>query len=300
MKKQLLLTACAFVSAMAVNAQATVTPVTISDGYNMDVIAESTTADTDGYLVSVTKISGSNDLQGIDGGGFVYYTSDANASGAMCGADGKFSTDLKDITYQVPVSANNALVLKGNKVSGADVSGTLTFSTAQKAGSIYVCGTSTDGNTPLSVTVNYSDATNVVDTITFYNWDSSQYAASAVLKGLGRMASKKCWAGVAGTTQGGNNFMIFQSSIDTDKTKDIKSVTIAKTNPDGGSCCAIFAVSVSNLTKEETLGIGGVKATQEHVATSYYNVSGAQVQGLQKGVNIIKYSDGTTRKVVVR
>lgn len=300
MKKQLLLTACILMSTMAVNAQATVTPVTISSGYNMDVIAENTTTDADGYLVSVTKIPGSNDLQGIDGGGFVYYTADANASGAMCSADGKFSTDAKDISYQVNVASNNALVLKGNKVPGADVSGTLTFATVQKAGSIYVCGTSTDGDTPLKVTVNYADGSTVDDNITFYNWDSSQYSSSAVLKGLGRMASKHCWAGDAGSTQGGNNFMIFQSSIDTDKTKDIKSVTIAKANPDATTCCAIFAVSVSNLTKEETLGIGGVKATQEKIAASYYNVGGSQISELQKGVNIVKYSDGTTRKVVVR
>ncbi len=32
----------------------------------------------------------------------------------------------------------------------------------------------------------------------------------------------------------------------------------------------------------------------------YYTVDGRQIQKLQKGLNIIKSSDGTTRKVVVK
>ena len=38
------------------------------------------------------------------------------------------------------------------------------------------------------------------------------------------------------------------------------------------------------------------KATTE----KYYTVDGRQIQKLQKGLNIIKSSDGTTRKVVVK
>ncbi|MBQ9363225.1 MAG: hypothetical protein IJT97_07385 [Bacteroidaceae bacterium] len=46
-------------------------------------------------------------------------------------------------------------------------------------------------------------------------------------------------------------------------------------------------------------GISGVQA-DEVVAESYYSVSGVKLSAPRKGVNIVKYSDGTTRKEIIR
>lgn len=34
--------------------------------------------------------------------------------------------------------------------------------------------------------------------------------------------------------------------------------------------------------------------------TGYYDLSGRRFSGLQRGLNIIRYSDGTSRKVMVK
>ena len=35
-------------------------------------------------------------------------------------------------------------------------------------------------------------------------------------------------------------------------------------------------------------------------AVEYYSISGVRQEGLQKGINIVRYADGTTRKVMVK
>ena len=46
----------------------------------------------------------------------------------------------------------------------------------------------------------------------------------------------------------------------------------------------------------------GVSATEtvEPLETTRYAIDGTIVKGKKKGVNIIKYNDGTTKKVIVR
>lgn len=301
MTKHLLLPVCALLSAMSVNAQstATVTPVTISSGFNQDVIAENTTV-ADGYLKSVSNMPPAmRELQGIDASSFVYYTKDCQEAGAMCGADGNFET-TNGIKYHVNPNAANALVLKPTGKGGV-MSGTLMFAQTHKAKSIYACGTSSDGDTDLKVVVNYADGTNKESTITFYNWDSttSLAAAATVVSGLGRMPSRNPGWGsyTVGVVKDALNFRIFQASIDTDNTKEIKSLTISKTS-DTNSGCAIFAVTVSNESVGETTGLGNL--TTQKNPKGYYTLDGARVSEPVKGVNIIKYTDGTARKIIVR
>ena len=51
-----------------------------------------------------------------------------------------------------------------------------------------------------------------------------------------------------------------------------------------------------------TLPTDGIESANFSKTTTekYYTVDGRQIQKLQKGLNIIKSSDGTTRKVVVK
>ena len=44
----------------------------------------------------------------------------------------------------------------------------------------------------------------------------------------------------------------------------------------------------------------GVKGSEQAVAKQYYSLDGAQLSAPQKGLNIVKMSDGTSRKVVVK
>lgn len=278
------------------------THMTIKSGLNQDVICE----DSSHVAATMSQFS-EPDLQGIDGSGFGFYTSDVQVEGAMCNASGEFKSSRTGATFKVDPTGLNALVLKGTKKTTVDgkqivipnsvTEGTLVFETPVSAKSVYVVGTSADGNTSIEVTVNYSDGTNVKDNITMYNWDNKDATSreAAVVTGLGRIASKKNWEGAAGHISKSYNFNLFESSVNTDNTKTINSVTIRQTN--SGSSAAIFAVSTSD--EKVSSGVSGMTVAGKKVS-KYYSLTGQELPALQNGVVIMKYNDGTTRKVVVR
>ncbi len=52
--------------------------------------------------------------------------------------------------------------------------------------------------------------------------------------------------------------------------------------------------------EDEANGIGSIEKTAGHEANSYYLLDGRRVAAPQKGLQIIRYSDGTSRKVLVK
>lgn len=284
---------------LASNAQTqTFKHMTIKSGFNQDVICE----DKANLQTTVSQFP-NPDLQGIDGSGFVFFTTDVQENGAMCGPDGIFKSSRTGATFKVDPKDLNALVLKGTKtvnidgntvpIPGGVVSGTLEFATPTKAKSIYVVGTSADGDSQIKVTINYTDGTTLEDNITMYNWDSKDAAAvqAAVVRNLGRMASKKNWAGEAGNIDA-YGFQLFESAVNTDNTKTIKSVTVEETSDNRSA--AIFAVSTSDDVVTD--GIDSITAGESKA--TYYTLDGVQVKEPVKGVNIVKMADGTTKKVI--
>ena len=45
-------------------------------------------------------------------------------------------------------------------------------------------------------------------------------------------------------------------------------------------------------------GISNSIVTKEKNVVGYYNINGQRLDGLQKGVNIVRYSDGTSTKIL--
>ena len=60
-----------------------------------------------------------------------------------------------------------------------------------------------------------------------------------------------------------------------------------------------FYGEIQNFTDLDD-GIDDVNATEEVIEVARYDIQGRKIAGLQKGVNIIRYADGTTRKVLVK
>ena len=60
-------------------------------------------------------------------------------------------------------------------------------------------------------------------------------------------------------------------------------------------------INVAEAKITDPTGIGGINADGEGAEeVARYNAAGQMIAGPQKGLNIIKYADGTTRKVVVK
>ena len=54
----------------------------------------------------------------------------------------------------------------------------------------------------------------------------------------------------------------------------------------------------ANIQETEFTGVETIK--QKSTPTSYYSINGEELNNVHRGVNIIRMSDGTTRKVVVK
>ncbi len=280
-------------SALYLNAEQTFTAVEMSSGFTQDVICEN--KDNLASNVTHSPVAG---YQGLDGYAFVFYTSDVDSKGALCGPDGTFSSKRTGATFKVNPAGLNALVLKSflmnnAPIPGAITTGELVFKAPIAAKSIYVVGTSAEGDSELAITIKYSDGTSAENTITMYDWGSSSSAATsaAVVTDLGRMAAIKNWAGEAGHVDA-YNFKLYELAVNTDNTRQIKSVGVKLNTV--GRCASVFAVSTSN---DVVAGIEGI-AADSAVPVGYYTPDGHILSAPAKGLNIVKYSDGTVAKVM--
>ena len=290
MKKTLLFVSCVLLGASSVFAQGQ--PVDITSGFNQDVICE----DVENIATTVTQ-SDVDEYQGLDGGGFVFFTKEVQESGALCGLDGMVATEKA--IYRFNPTGLNALVLKGEDCEGGVNTGTFIFGKSGKAGTIYALATSSDGNSEVNVVINYADgSTEDAGTAIITNWDSAPAAGSApiVVSGLGRMASKQCWAGAAGTIQGGNNFNLFEIRISPNPDKAVVGLTFNRNETEGrGQHATVLAVSAT----VEVDGVSNLKLNEKNVVARYA-ANGQQLSAEQKGINIVKMSDGSIRKIMVK
>ena len=60
-----------------------------------------------------------------------------------------------------------------------------------------------------------------------------------------------------------------------------------------------FYGEIQNFTDFDD-GIDDVKAAEEVIEVARYDIQGRKIAGPQKGINVIRYSDGSTRKVLVK
>ena len=78
-----------------------------------------------------------------------------------------------------------------------------------------------------------------------------------------------------------------------------------------GTCVVKISVSVAgastpdseitvNFVNDNGAGVSSVVADKENPVVGYYTIGGAQINAPQKGINIVKYADGTTKKVILK
>ena len=88
---------------------------------------------------------------------------------------------------------------------------------------------------------------------------------------------------------------------DYDNTESEKlTIGIKKTKAVSNDWTIINNFKLHYMGSPETTAIDGVESDAEAVPVAIYNASGSQISSVSKGVNIIKMSDGTVKKVIVR
>ena len=91
---------------------------------------------------------------------------------------------------------------------------------------------------------------------------------------------------------------------------NVMTATFEDLDYDTEYCCVAFVTTEENetffgevqtfATNVDPDGIGDIMATEDAVEVARYNLSGRMIDKPQKGINIIRYSDGTTRKVLIK
>ncbi len=252
-------------------------PVTISN-WPHDVIAES-------------KPAASSTNYTLDDQGWVLYTTDVQAAGAIAGADHKLTTKKGTEFQFADYTQNNALVLK--QVNQPQ---TLSLDSPANIEEIYILTISANGQSTLKVEANYEDGTkSQTGTYQPRDWFGSN-DADVAYHGLDRIITSGRDGYQTDQIDGRKNFRLYEFTLACDKTKKVESITFTSTA--SGKYPTILAISKKGYKVNE-VGVRHLSADSRQVV-SIYSVNGQQQNELQKGVNIIRFSDGTVKKVLVK
>lgn len=289
MKKQILFI-CAFTCAMAVNAQTTTSqPIPVASGFNYDCIAS---ADDD-------VPTGEGPLDGHGSQLVTYSVTGVSESDQVIPNTGILTTESNHTYRFGSFTGNNCLYLgitsKDSHELGTATTGTITFSSATQADKlgILMVGTNRDAkDLKFSLVVNYSDGTQS-DAASYSVSDWGQNNLNDAVYTL----SKRYRPDASSNPEGGT-FYLSEIIATVDANKSIKSLDITTECEDdnwGYGSLAFFAFSA---IKDSTTGISTVTTPAKIEAV--YNVSGQRLSEPSKGLNVIKYTDGTVKTFIIK
>jgi hypothetical protein len=261
-----------------------VVPVKIASGFNEDCIAESS-------LDVPLSVSAH---PALDGHGSILVSAEMSGVSKGIPANGNLVVDNGN-TYQFAnFTADNCLYLKQTSSAG-----TLTFAEQVTADSLCVLlvGTNRDMYELSYVpTVTYSDGTTEqIDAQYVSDWCVESYG-DFVYKNLNRYRTDYNGGGIDGT-----KVNLSENKFKVSSTKPIKSVTFTsqcRNDSYGYGMVGIFAISAVQRQSSGIESVGAQPAAK--VIKSISSVTGVLRTSLQKGINIVVYTDGTSAKIYVK
>lgn len=292
MKKTLLFSICAFCCASAAFAADTTTPLTVSSGFNIDAI-------------TVSQADAPTAVGPIDGHGSQFIVNVFPGLGGTLSegvpVDGKLTTTgghayqlgnyVGNNCFYIGITATNSSTL------GTPTSGTVAFSnpTAGNKLGILMAGTNRDSkDLKFNLKVTYQNGTTSdLGSFKVSDWgqNNEQDAVFTFTKRYRADASSNPESGTF-------NMSEVIATLD-NTTSPVASVTITtecENDSWGYGSLAFYAFSTITTA---TTGIDNISAQKAEVK-GLYTVDGKQVSEPVKGVNVVKYTDGTSRKVVVK
>lgn len=244
-------------------------------GWDADVIAEK--------LPSASYVS---DM--IDYDGWAFFTSSLQEDGALCDETMQLTSEHSGLTYKIE-AADSKNAIKPSSYSWK----TLTPVEPLTCDKLYVLSTCSNGPGNLKVKVTYSDDTNVESTITIPDWygDADEKTVKA---GIYRIMADEYPYDYKKDEIDARSFRIFEHGIEVNPGKQIKNIGFQRSGY--GSTPVVFAVSAQGAKS----GIGGVTIDPNRTVVAIYNLQGVQVNNPENGIYIVRYSDGTTSKVLIK
>lgn len=241
-------------------------PVTVASGYNADVVVEALPA------------SSHADNAG-DGADNTFYSAGLKASGGLP-TDGLVNAPSGANFQLGDYAASNALVIKTGE------GGDLIFGAPITTSQLYILATSGDGSSDLTATPLYSDGSQGEGiALTVADWSVKSLSGEEAISGLSRINKR------TDTYSQSFAFCLFDHAIGTDKSRKLRGVRLTSTR---GGRALVMGVAYKVV---QTVGIDS-PATGELKAVGYYTPNGVRIARPGSGITIVKYSDGSVKKIV--
>ena len=164
------------------------------------------------------------------------------------------------------------------------------FDVPVETSELFVLATSGKGNAEVRITLNYADGTTTdAGLYTIRDWSVRQEALQGdeAVTALGNIQRAN------NTYSSDNHYCLFDFSIPTDN-RQLQSVTFTSNNDAYASIMALSALKSSSAS--------GVRNICERVGsntgTAIYNLGGMRIGQWQKGINIVRTTDGKVVKVM--
>lgn len=208
-------------------------------------------------------------------------------------ADGLLTSGYYGVKYQLaPYDQNNAILLDYQ-----DEQQDVWFEEPVQTDELFVLATRVGSATPPSfaIKIYYTDGTVSNDWMRFEvpEWVKTTSDGTEAIYGLGRLrtsftsvpAAYKC--------------ALYDILVNTDPSKEISGVRVRVRDT---SKIAVFGFSAGMGYDDTDTGIDNISPFTHHPspASGIYNTNGLRMNDLQQGVNIIRYHDGSTRKIFKR
>jgi len=244
-------------------------PVGIRTGMNKDVIVEALPANS----YATGAIDGNN----------AFYAQSVKADGGL--PDDRNIVSDFGIKYRLsPYNEKNGLVLRSSGEAGL-----LIFDAPVTTKELYLLVTSAVGESSINVIVNYSDGTyETSDNYTVRDWSVREPQGDEAVTGLGRVTLSNS------AMSSDNHYCMFEIIVPTYSDRQVKSIRVQSTD---SSIPTIFAVS----RRDDTLNdIEMPSQNVERKVVGVYTIDGMKLTVPRKGINVVRYSDGTARKVFIK
>lgn len=234
---------------------------------------------------------------GLDDEDYVLFSTGLQEDGAIADDSGVVTTSKGTVFQLAPYDANNALVLKN-----VNEEQTLTFEQPGEFEEIQILTISANGQSTLNVYANYEDGSKS-ETWTFNpdDWYSETAGGDEAVYGLGRarVVEELDWSTwdyvKKDKIDSRYNFRLYEFAFRPDVSKTVKSLTFSSGK--SRSYPTVFAVSKTG----KSVGIKDVYAPNTYrTIIGIYNLQGVPVQNPGTGIYIIRYSDGTAGKVLIK
>lgn len=257
-------------------------PLKVS-GWLNDVIAES--------LPSGAKASSDLDL----GGGWHLYSAGVQTEGAIAGESREFVSEQGTLFELGEYNKKNAARV-GFGYTGWKAD--LVVEESVHCSEIHILALSANGENNLETQITYwvqdpefpdewSHATSETIYLKIPDWTAPAAANHA---------------GIVGRINGNDDRIessgvhLYEFTIKTDPDKMISNIKFANRNRDS----VPTVLAISKVVAQQQSGISSVESNNHRTVIGYYDIQGRKMANPSKGINIVKYSDGTAEKVLLK